>query len=383
MFQKNFCLSSNNKNSILKNNLNKSIEDENFDIYEIQKQYQIKSYYFDHKNNNITNNIDLWNESIFNTCNIKLIWDNRTNLFAFKFLFNSNNINEISFKFNGDIEKTIIKPNFNIVNSSYQLDINSLNISDSLVDINKIKTIQITLKNNEFSRVIGIALNPYYNNYKQDFYIHNKKSLIFRFQNGININSENITSIFSDIKFSPCKIKQGFWNNNILKIETTLNEMFNSNVIQLISLDNLPISSLSTSSFSSYLENTGDTELLVKIMQNTYYDLNKKMIVKGFGLNSNPGYLPPFEFSGMFFPLVKLKINNLDFDIAWEEYFEKPYFKNNEGIIKIWLENSFSYSPNWEWIPISLELMNESKKYNFTFSEFKKWLIDKNKNDYY
>ena len=118
-------------------------------------------------------------------------------------------------------------------------------------------------------------------------------------------------------------------------------------------------------------------------MQNTYYDLNKKMIVKGFGLNSNPGYLPPFEFSGMFFPLVKLKINNLDFDIAWEEYFEKPYFKNNEGIIKIWLENSFSYSPNWEWIPISLELMNESKKYNFTFSEFKKWLIDKNKNDYY
>ena len=112
-------------------------------------------------------------------------------------------------------------------------------------------------------------------------------------------------------------------------------------------------------------------------------DVDKKMTIKGFGLNSNPGYLPPFEFSGTFFPLVKLKINNLDFDIAWEEYFEKPYFKNNEGLIKIYLENSFSYSPNWEWIPISLELMNESKKYNFTFVEFKKWLIDKNQKDYY
>lgn len=268
------------------------------------------------------------------------------------------------------------------INSSYQLNINSLSISDSLTDINKIKTIQITLKNNEFSRVIGIALNPYYNNYKQDFYIQQEKFLILKFQNGININSDNITSSYNDIKFSPCKIKQGFWNNDILRIETSLNEMFNSNVIQLISLDNLPVSSSSTSSFSSYLENE-DSSLLVKIMQNTYYDLNKKMTIKGFGLNSNPGYLPPFEFSGTFFPLVKLKINNLDFDIAWEEYFEKSYFKNNEGLIKIYLENSFSYSPNWEWIPISLELMNESKKYNFTFVEFKKWLIEKNQKDYY
>ena len=381
MFQKNFYLSSNKENSILGHKLNKSITDENLDVYEIQKGYQIKSYYFDHNNKDITADIDLWNQSIFNTCNIGLVWDNRTNLFAFKFMFNSNNINEISFKFNNDIEKTL-KPNLDFVNSSYQLNINSLSISDLLTDINKIKTIQITLKNNEFSRVIGIALNPYYNNYKQDFYIQQEKSLILKFQNGININSDNITSTYNDIKFSPCKIKQGFWNNDILRIETSLSEMFNSNVIQLISLENLPISSSSTSSFSSYLENEG-SGLLVKIMQNTYYDLNKKMTIKGFGLNSNPGYLPPFEFSGTFFPLVKLKINNLDFDIAWEEYFEKPYFKDNEGLIKIYLESSSSYSPNWEWIPISLELMNESKKYNFTFVEFKKWLIDKNQKDYY
>lgn len=382
MFYKNFYLSSNNQNSILEKNLNKSIADENFDTYKIQKEYQIKSYYLDHNNNDITANIDLWNQSIFNTCNIKLVWDNRTNLFAFKFIFNNNNINEITFKFNNDLEKTI-KPKLDFANSSYQFNINSLSISDTLIDINKIKTIQITLKNDELSKVIGIVLNPYYSNYKQDFCISKEKSLILKFQNGININSENITSSFNDIKFSPCKIKQGFWNNNILKIETNLNEMFNSNVIQLISLDNLPISSTLSSSFSSYLESDGDLGLFVKIMQNTYYDLNKKMIIKGFGLNSNPGYLPPFEFSGTFFPLLKLKINNLDFEIAWEEYFEKPYFKESEGLIQISLENSFSYSPNWDWIPISLELMNESKKYNFTFVEFKKWLIDKNRKEYY
>ena len=39
MFQKNFYLSSNKENSILEHKLNKSIKDENLDVYEIQKGY--------------------------------------------------------------------------------------------------------------------------------------------------------------------------------------------------------------------------------------------------------------------------------------------------------------------------------------------------------
>ena len=198
-----------------------------------------------------------------------------------------------------------------------------------------------------------------------------------KFQNAININSENINPSFSAIKFTPYKIKQGIWNNNIIKIETSQNEMFNSNVLKIISLDGIPISSSSFSSFSSYLDDVSKDASIVKIMQNTYYDLNKKIIIQGFGINSNPGYIPPFEFSGTFFPLLKLNINNLNFEIAWEEYFEKPYFKNDEGQIRIYLENSYSYSPNWNWLPISLELINESKKYDYTFAEFQEWLINK------
>ncbi|MBD5423415.1 MAG: hypothetical protein HDR43_02880 [Mycoplasma sp.] len=298
-------------------------------------------------------------------------------MFAFDFSFISKDVKEIIFDINNTNTK-VIKPSFKYVNSNYTQTIYSPELLQESLDFNKIKTIQITLKNNECTRVIGIVLNPY-KKYKQDYFITNKKDLFLNFQNSIIINGEKIKNTFSSIKFSPCKIQQGIWNQNIMNIEHNGDEMFNTNVIKLISLDKLPITSSSKSSFLAYID-TNKKNSTIKIEQNTYYDLNKKETIKGFGLNSNPGYLPPFEFSGLFFPVINLNINNLQFEISWEQNFDKPYFKEEQGINKINLELSYTENKNLNWITISMELINESNKYNFTFNEFKDWLIMKGKN---
>lgn len=363
------------KNIVQKQKTQNKLININLKDYYVEKEYEIKSNYFNDVNKDITNLPDQWRESIFNKSDIRIMWDNKTNLFAFNFEFLDKNIDEIKFIFNNEKIKTV-KPSFKYINSIYSQRIHSIELFDDLNDFKKIKTMQITLKNEEGSRVISIVFD-HFSKYKQDHYIPKGNSLILNFQNSIQINGEKIKKTFSSIKFSPCEIKQGFWNKNFLKIEQQNNDLFDRNILQITALDNLPISSTLKSSFHANIDQVDELISFVKIDQNTYYNLDKKQTIVGFGQNSNPGYVVPFEFSGMFFPILNTKINNMDFLISWEENFDKPYFKNDEGLNKISLKYSYVYDKDNEWIPISLDLMNEAKKYNFTFEELKKWLINK------
>lgn len=363
------------KNIVQKQKTQNKLININLKDYYVEKEYEIKSNYFNDVNKDITNLPDQWRESIFDKSDIRIMWDNKTNLFAFNFEFLDKNIDEIKFIFNNEKIKTV-KPSFKYINSIYSQRIHSIELFDDLNDFKKIKTMQITLKNKEGSRVISIVFD-HFSKYKQDHYIPKGNSLILNFQNSIQINGEKIKKTFSSIKFSPCEIKQGFWNKNFLKIEQQNNDLFDRNILQITALDNLPISSTLKSSFHANIDQVDELISFVKIDQNTYYNLDKKQTIVGFGQNSNPGYVVPFEFSGMFFPILNTKINNMDFLISWEENFDKPYFKNDEGLNKISLKYSYVYDKDNEWIPISLDLMNEAKKYNFTFEELKKWLINK------
>lgn len=345
--------------------------------YTIKKDYEIKNIYYDSNGKDITSKNELWKDNFINKSLIKFKWDNKTDIFAFDFSFlEKNAIREIIFKINNE-KAIVMKPNFHYENKMYNQTIYNTDINKSF-NMQNIKTIQIYLKGS-ITKMINIIIGNYKNT-KYDFTIPKEKSLILNFQNSLIIKGEEIKETFSSLTFSPINIKQGFWNKNILKLEQSSNDIFERNYIKLSSLEGLPITSNTRSSFDSYLENESKYTY-VKISQNTYYDLKKKETIKGFGENSNTGYIPPFEFSGIFFPIITISINNSNFKISWEENFDKPYFKKNEGLNKIYINNSYNVDKNIDWITISSDLLNESKEYNFTFEELKQWLISKENNN--
>lgn len=360
----------------IKINKNK-LENQLNNAYTVKKDYEIKNIYYDSNGKDITSKNELWEDNFINESLIKFKWDNKTNIFAFDFSFlEKNAIREIIFKINNE-KNVVMKPNFHYENKMYNQTIYSTDINKSF-NMQNIKTIQIYLKGS-ITKMINIVLGNYKNT-KYDFIIPREKSLTLNFQNSIIIKGEEIKETFSSLTFSPINIKQGFWNKKILKLEQSSNDIFERNYIKLSALEGLPITSNTKSSFDSYLENESKY-IYVKISQNTYYDLQKKETIKGFGENSNTGYIPPFEFSGIFFPIITININNSNFKISWEENFDKPYFKKNEGLNKIYINNSYNVDKNIDWITISSDLLNEAKEYNFTFEELKQWLISKENNN--
>lgn len=349
-----------------KNNLNE--QNENIqEVVEIKKNYELKNFYFD-RNNNIINDNEQTNEWLLNKGTIKLYWDNKTGIFGFDFVFiNRNSISNLVLNFNNGETIKEYTPNYINDNNNFKFSILSNQIFGSSTKINDIKTIQITLNSNYGKKIISIVLDDY-DAYDKDFLIYRNKKIVLKFQKEILINGDQIIDKFSSIDLEPYVLEQGKWNKKIFKINEQSNDLFERNKFSLISLEGLPISETSKSSFDSYIEKQ-ETLNNICISQNTYYDLDKKETVKGFGLNSNSGYIIPFEFFGYFFPILTLNINNINFRISWEIIIDKPYFKNNTGIIKVNIENSFNENSDNDWISVSQELLDEAEMYNLTFDE--------------
>ena len=340
---------------------------------EIEKDLEIKNIYLDKNLNDITNKENIWKDDLINKSTVKICWDNKNKMFLFDFSFLEKNVvDEIKITINN--EKTYsLKSNLDLIDKIYNQKIYSTELFNNSYNIDNIKTIQILLKNNNLSKLINIIWGPY-KILKNDFLIKKDQNLSLNFQNSITIKGEEIKKNFSTLKFSPVNLLQGFWNQNIMKIEQSSDQIFERNSIFIKSLQNLPITESSKSNFDSFIN-----DQYLQINQNTYYDEKKKETMKGFGKNSNPGYIVPFEFSGMFYPILEIDINNCYFKISWEQNFDKPYFKKNEGINKIFIKNSSVKDEDNDWIKINNELIEQSKEYNFTFNEFKEWLISKNK----
>ncbi len=350
--------------------------DSDTDVFEIKKDYEIKSFYLDNQGKDITQEKSKWENDSINKSQIKFSWDNNSGVFLFDFSFlNRNAVNEIDFKINSQKEYKY-KPNFINTNNIYNSTIYSSNILNNEFNISNTKLIQISLKGNNITKIINIVLNNYQIS-KNDFFIQKEKNLSLNFQNSILIEGDEIKDTYSSLMFSPIDLEQGKWNKDIIKIKNVSDDVFKRNKIELKSLEGLPVTSSSKSAFDINLSHY-KSEQIVQINQNTYYDTNKKETIKGFDKNSNPGYIPPFEFSGSFYPILTINLNGVLIKVSWEQNFDKPYFKENQGINRIYISNSYNGDEDLEWTIISQNLIEESKQYNFTYEEFLKWLADSN-----
>lgn len=355
------------------NTNNKKLNETNSVV--IEKEYEMRNFYFDKNGNNITDEKHKWIDSELNKSIIKLLWDNVNNIFCLKFSFLSNNAaKKIELKFNN---KEVFKfvPTYDFKDNMYNYNLYSTNLSNGIYDIKNLEMLQITLKSDYGSKIINLKLGDYVVN-KNDFLLDDENGLCLKFQKDITIKGEEIKTSLESIQFSSRKIKQGYWNQEFLEIYEENDEIFRRNNIDIISLNNIPISSDKYSSFNCYYEKVNNVGI-VKISQNTYYDLSTKETKKGLAQNSKQGYILPFEFSGAFMPKLKLKINMFDFEISWNQEIKKPFFKGSEGINKIYLSTSYNNDDNYDWNNIDLEMIEEAMERNLTFDEFLKWIIKK------
>lgn len=355
----------------LQQNKNKKLNETNSVI--IEKEYEMKNFYFDNNGNNITNDEYKWINTQLNKSIIRLLWDNVNNIFSLDFSFLSKNAaKNIEIKINNK-EVFDLTPSYDFKDNMYNYNIYSTNLGDGLYDIKNLNILQITLKGDYGSKIINLALGDYIVN-KNDFLLDDENGLCLKFQKDITIKGEEIKSSLEGIQFSSKKIKQGYWNQEFLEIYEENNEVFKRNDISIVSLTNIPISSNKYSQFDCYYEKVNNNIGIVKISQNTYYDLLSKETKRGLTQNSKPGYILPFEFSGTFMPKLNLKINMFDFEISWKQEINKPFFKGHEGKNKIYLSNSYNKDNNYEWNDIDLTMIEEAMERNLTFDEFLKWI---------
>lgn len=340
-----------------------------------KKSYKFKSTYFSKNGTDITKDKKIWENWNLNRGIIKLNWDINSGALYFEFSFvDKKAIENISFKINNN--KTFnIKPNFSYVDDLYSFKILANDVFGQNFNFLNLETLQMSLSNSTGSKNLNFVFEPFNIN-KNDFMLHDS---IYKlsFQNGLSINGENVIDYFATTSFQPYSLKQGVWNQNIIKIINDEDKVFKRNKLELISLEGVPISSNSKTNFEISLDKREDF-YDVCVNQNTYYDLERKETQKGIGLNSNSGYIIPFEFSGNMFLTLKIKINNIPFSISWMQQIEKPYFKNNQGIKKIHLQTNNKAVDEKSLISIDADDLEIIDKYNFTFDEFVEWLKNKN-----
>ncbi len=341
------------------------------DTYTIERDYELKNIYYDSNGNEVDKNSDLVKNNAINKSTIKVKWDYKTGLVAFDFAFiDKNSVYEITIKVNDDISLTT-KPNFKFENKLYTQLIYSTNFKKQF-KLSDIKSLQIILKSSSITKTINIVFGTY-KNMKYDFMIPRNKRLCLEFQNLIILKGEEFNSKFMSLSIKPIDLKQGFWNKRLIEIDQNDSDVFERNSVVVSLLDKLPISSKSIVSFNAFIESDNDKSY-ISINENTYYDTSKKETMKGFGKNSQPGYIVPFEFSGLFYPVLALSINGANIKISWEQNFDKPYFKMNEGINKVSLTTSYNENKNNKWTQISSDLLEEAKEYNFNYQELINWL---------
>ncbi len=364
-------------------NIKKRFHQEERSVNKIERSIEVKNVYYDKNDIDITNDKQKWVNSGLNKSIIKFSWDNKSKVFKFDVESASENaidLFQLSININND-KKQNLQPKK--INGKFCYNFTSADIFDGFYNTSTIKTIQFVLEPMFFSspvkrRIVNIVFNDY-NVQKNDFIINKNEKMTLNFQKSLTIKGDEIKKDFGNICFEPLKIEQGVWNQEFVKITESSKEIFERNKVEFSSIDNLPVTSKSTSNFSAYLDQYDDFSK-VKISQNTYYDLSKKETIKGFGQNSNPGYIVPFEFSGSFFPYLKLIINDLEFHISWEENFDKPYFKSFEGLNKIYLTTHYENDSSLKWNQITLEDLEMAREYNLTFNEFLTIINNKGEN---
>lgn len=172
------------------------------------------------------------------------------------------------------------------------------------------------------------------------------------------------------LKIKPKKILQGYHNQDFLEIKDLGKNPYDRLNVKVGKINNIPLSTNKLSSINSFLDYDAE---LIKFNENTYFDPLKQETIIGFGFESNPGYVLPYNFKGKFYPYLDLNVNDFKLRISWEINVDRAYFDENLSLFSLKVNNSNNSNIdnndlNWKNIPS--DFFNDINNEKLSFSYF-------------
>ncbi|MGZ9413725.1 MHO_1580 family protein [Mycoplasma sp. Z386] len=174
------------------------------------------------------------------------------------------------------------------------------------------------------------------------------------FSNTINDKYQNSYDklLYNNLVFYPTKLKVGEYNETLFDV-VAYNDAYNEELIERdLNLkpkfvENLPIEN--QEKLNLYFEKNDKVEFIngkkvigkIKIVDNTYYDFEKKTTVKGINSYSKRGFIIPYNFSGEIFPRIKIDINKdfEDITLSYKQKIKHKFLDKNDGKVKFYISS--------------------------------------------
>ncbi|QJG67082.1 MHO_1580 family protein [Mycoplasma phocoenae] len=206
-------------------------------------------------------------------------------------------------------------------------------------------------------------------------------------------NNKCINIDYAAISFIPIPIRQYKYNQTLFIIKGAIKNEYNQFVRKLdnhhlqktkYKIINLPHlnkeQDLLFEYNEDYLNSNDDTIGKLVFINNTYYDYKDQQTKLGFGFNSRPGYLVPYNFKGIFYPTLIINlfkdINNLL--ITMPHNIKKPILHPEYGRIKLTIDEDIDIKNKLMQMNYTNQEILNILEYEYTLEE----LITLSKNEY-
>ncbi|WP_215743889.1 MHO_1580 family protein [Mesomycoplasma hyorhinis] len=204
---------------------------------------------------------------------------------------------------------------------------------------------------------IKFSKNPVF---KKDFFI-NSQGIVFKSIKTLNFasfatknssifDSQYEKQFYNNIYFFPVKWEVGQHNKIVYKVAVE-NDIYDENTLNRDlsilpkKLTNLPIDKNESLDLNFVLREKNNIEYVlgkkiigdIVIANNTYYDSEKKIVVKGIQNESKQGFLIPYNFSGYLNPISTLFLNAdyPDISLAHRQEIKQKLLDKTEGLLKL------------------------------------------------
>lgn len=204
---------------------------------------------------------------------------------------------------------------------------------------------------------IKFSKNPVF---KKDFFI-NSQGIVFKSIKTLNFASFAVKNnkvfdsqfekqFYNNIYFFPVKWEVGKHNKIVYKVAIE-NDVYDENTLDRDlsilpkKLTNLPIDKNESLDLNFVLRQDKNAEYVlgkkiigdIVIANNTYYDSDKKIIVKGIQNESKQGFLIPYNFSGYLNPISTLFLNAdyPDISLAHRQEIKHKFLDKTNGLLKL------------------------------------------------
>ncbi|VEU59809.1 MHO_1580 family protein [Mesomycoplasma neurolyticum] len=167
-------------------------------------------------------------------------------------------------------------------------------------------------------------------------------------------NNDYDKEFYNNVFLFPRSLKQGIHNEVLFDVAVT-NDIFQNEIFERdflldgLELQNLPIENDEILKLSFSKNSDLEPKWIlgkkiigqIKIIDQTYFDIEKQKTVKGINSYSKPGFLIPHNFEGLITLKSKLFINhehNIVF-VNFSQKIHKPFLHKNNGIVKLLLSS--------------------------------------------